>query len=194
MTIARTYKLVDYPKEITLRDGARVILKPMTPGDALPLERFFPRIPADDRYYLKEDVTSPQVVQRWAAELDYDRVLPLLAWVNDRVVADGTLHRNRAGARRHVGEVRILVDPEYRNRSLGTTMLHELATIANESGLERLTFEAVSEKEDAAVKAAQFVGFVQVGILRSHAKDPDGHPRDLVLMEMPLGKWFEWWY
>ena len=73
-------------------------------------------------------------------------------------------------------------------------MLHALATIASENGLERLIFEVVAEKEDAAIKAAQFVGFVQVGVLRSNAKDPDGHPRDLVIMEMPLGKWFEWWY
>ena len=194
MTITHTYKLVDYPKEVTLRDGAKVTLKPMNPGDALQLEEFFSRIPAEDRYYLKEDVTSRQVVQRWAAELDYDRVLPLLAWIDDRVVADATLHRQRAGARRHVGEIRILVDPEYRNRGLGTRMLHEMATIANENGVERLIFEAVSEKEDAAIKAAQYVGFVQVGVLRSNAKDPDGRPRDLVIMEMPLGKWFEWWY
>lgn len=194
MTIAHTYQLVDYPKEVTLRDGDKVTLKPMTPGDSLPLERFFSRISAEDRYYLKEDVASPQVVQRWAAELDYNRTLPLLAWVDDRVVADATLHRQRAGARQHVGEVRVLVDPEYRSRGLGTTMLHELATIANDSGLERLTFELVSEKEEAAIKSALFLGFVQVGILRSNAKDPDGHPRDLIIMEMPLGKWFERWF
>jgi RimJ/RimL family protein N-acetyltransferase len=90
--------------------------------------------------------------------------------------------------------VRILVDPEFRNRGLGTVMLRDLATIANESGLEILTFEAVAEKEDAAIAAAKFVGFVPVGTLRGHAKDPDSHPRDLVMLEMPLGKWFEWWY
>lgn len=160
----------------------------------MPLHQFFLRIPAEDRYYFKEDVTSRQVVHRWAAELDYDRVLPLLAWAGEWVVADATLHRSRAGARRHVGEIRILVDPEYRNQGLGTTMLRELATIANENGLERLIFEAVAEKEEAAIKAAQYVGFVEVAVLPSHAKDPDGRPRDLVLLGMPLGKWFEWWY
>ena len=183
-----------YPKEVMLRDGTRVLLKPMTPEDAAPLLQFFLRIPAEDRYYLKEDVTSLQVVQRWAAELDYQRALPLLAWVNGRVVADGTLHRNRAAACRHVGELRILVDPEYRNLGLGTAMLRELADIANESGLERLVFEGVAEKEDAAIRAAELVGFVRVAVLRGHARDPDDHPRDLVLMELPLGKWFEWWY
>jgi RimJ/RimL family protein N-acetyltransferase len=194
MTFAHTYKLAAYPKDLTLRNEAKVVLKPMTPDDALPLHQFFLRITAEDRYYLKEDVTSYQVVQRWAAELDYDRVLPLLAWDGGRVVANATLHRSRIVARRHVGEIRILVDPEYRNRGLGTALLNELAVIANESGLERLVFEAVAEKEESAINAAIYVGFVELAILRGHAKDPDGHPRDLVLMEMSLGKWFEWWY
>jgi RimJ/RimL family protein N-acetyltransferase len=126
--------------------------------------------------------------------LNYDRVLPLLVWVNGRVVADGTLHWSRAGARRHVGELRILVGPEYRNRGLGTTLMCELADIANGTGLELLTFEVVAEKEAAAIKAAEWVGFVRVAVLGGRARDMDGHPRDRVLLEMPLGKWFEWWY
>jgi L-amino acid N-acyltransferase YncA len=82
-----------------------------------------------------------------------------------------------SGARRHLGELRILVDPEYRNRGLGTATLHELATIANDNGLDLLIFEAVEEKEDAAIKAAQFVGFVQVGVLRSNARTRTATPR-----------------
>jgi L-amino acid N-acyltransferase YncA len=187
MTTSSTFELADYPKDVTLRDRTLVVLQPMTQEDAEPLLHFFVGIPAEDRYYLKEDITSPQVVQRWAAELDYDRALPLLAWIGSRVVADATLHRNRAGARRHVAELRILVDQEYRNRGLGTTLIRELMSIAEEHGLERLLFEAVVDKEDAAIRAARFLGFEQVAILRSHAKDPDGHPRDVVVMEMPLG-------
>ena len=72
-------------------------------------------------------------------------------------------------------------------------MMHELAAIANENGLERLFFEAVAEREAEAIKAAEYVGFVRAGVLTGHAKDADGHPRGIVLMEMPLGKWFDWW-
>ncbi len=190
---AHTYKLTAYPKEVTLRDGTRITLKPMARADAGALLDFFRRIPADDRFYLKEDVTDARVIQRWADELDYDRALPLLGWVNGRVVSDATLHRSRANARRHVGQIRIAVDPEYRSRGVGATMLHELAAIADENGLERIVLEAVAEKEDQAIKAAEFVGFVRVGLLPGHARDLDGHPRDIVLLEMPLGKWFDWW-
>ncbi len=193
MVSPHTYKLTAYPKEITLRDGTRVIIKPMAQEDQDALLKFFLRIPAEDRNYFKEDVTSPDIIKRWAEELDYDRVLPLLTWFGDRIVADGTLHRTRIMARRHVGEIRIVVDPEFRERGLGTTLIHELAAVANENGLERLLFQAIEGKEDAAISAAEFVGFITAGTLRGHAKDSNGHPRDIVLMEMPLGKWFEWW-
>ncbi len=190
---AHVYKLTAYPKTATTRDGTKVTLKPMGQQDAAALLDFFKRIPPEDRFYLKEDVTDPRILQRWAEELDYDRALPLLAWVDGRVVADGSLHRTRANARRHVGQVRIVVDPEYRSKGIGATMLHELAAIADENGLERIMLEAVAEKEDQAIKAAEFVGFVRVGLLPGHARDPDGRPRDIVILEMPLGKWFDWW-
>ena len=71
--------------------------------------------------------------------------------------------------------------------------MHELATIANEHSLERLVIQAVEGREDAAIRAAKFIGFLKVGTLKAHAKDMSGHPRDIALLEMPLGKWFEWW-
>ena len=193
MTMTHTYNLTIYPKEVTLRDGSTVVLKPMVSEDADALLEFFLTIPDTDRYYLKEDVTSPKVIQQWAAQLDYDRTLPILAWVDGKVVGDGTLHRTRTVARRHVGQVRIVVAPDYRNRGLGTTLMHEIGALAQEHGLERLVFEAVADREDAAIKAAEFVGFVKLAVLPNHGKDLNGHPRDIVLMEMPLGKWFDWW-
>ena len=50
-----------------------------------------------------------------------------------------------------------------------------------------------ADKEEDAVKAAESIGFVRVGMLRNFAKGQAGHPRDLVLIELPLGKWLEWW-
>ncbi|MBI3742701.1 MAG: GNAT family N-acetyltransferase [Chloroflexi bacterium] len=85
------------------------------------------------------------------------------------------------------------MDPSYRDRGLGTLLLRELVTIANENGLDRVMVEIVAEKEETARKAAEAIGFVQAGRLPGHAKDLDGHPRDIILLEMPLGKWLEWW-
>jgi L-amino acid N-acyltransferase YncA len=193
MSKQHIYKLTAFPKEISLRDGTKITFKPMVAADESELLAFFKRVSPEDRYYLKEDVTNPSVIKRWVQELDYDRALPILAWASGRIVGDGTLHRTRSSARRHVAEIRIIVDPIYRQKGLGTLMLHELAGVANANGIERVKIEAVAEKEEQAIKAAEYVGFVRAGLLPGHAKDMDGRLRDIVILEMPMGKWFEWW-
>lgn len=73
MTTPHTYRLTTYPKDVPLRDGTQITLRPMTSKDAEPLLAFFRQIPEEDRYYLKEDVADAAVIRRWTAELDYER-------------------------------------------------------------------------------------------------------------------------
>lgn len=189
----RVYQLSEYPKEVILLNGTRITLRPMTPEDEEGLTNFFCQIPEADRRYLKEDVTSPEVIARWARQLDYNRALPLLAIDGNRIVADATLHRRRAIARSHVGEVRVVVEPSFRGRGLGTIMLRELIGIAVDAGLERIIFELAADEEAAAIEAAERLGFVRAATLPNQVKDALGRPHDLMIMELPLGKWYEWW-
>lgn len=193
VTTRHPYSLRTEPRRVTLRDGNDVLLRPMQAEDGNALLRFFRRMPSADLYYLKEDVSSPRVIERWAKELDYDRALPILAWAGNEVVADGTLHRQRAGARRHLAEVRIVVDPKYRNLGLGTQILHELLTVAREASLERVFMELVADREENALRAAEWWGFKRAAVLTSYAKDPDGQAHDVVLLDMPLADWFSGW-
>jgi GNAT superfamily N-acetyltransferase len=132
-----------YPKLLLLRDREEVAIRPMTPTDEGALLDFFLRLSEEDRFYLKDDVTAPGVIAGWVRDLDYERVLPLLAWQHDRIVGDATLHRRRGGARRHMGEVRVTVDPALRGRGLGTALLHELIDYASQVELETLVFELI---------------------------------------------------
>jgi GNAT superfamily N-acetyltransferase len=192
VSTAHTYKLSAYPRTVTLNDKSTVVVKPMTVQDAQALQVFFLHVPERDRYYLKEDVTAPRVIERWARELDYDRALPLLAWKGSQVVANAALIRRRSGARRHNGEIRVVVDPAYRNRGLGSRLIQELLEIAQDSGLERVIFELVADEEDQAIRTAQRLGFVTLATLSNYVRDSQGRLHNLVILEMPLGKWYEW--
>ena len=66
MVTSHTYKLTAYPKEVDLEDGTGVVLKPMSQEDADALLEFFLGVPSEEGYYLKEDVSSPRVISRWA--------------------------------------------------------------------------------------------------------------------------------
>jgi L-amino acid N-acyltransferase YncA len=182
-----------YPKKMTLRDGSMITLRPMTKDDAEGLLHFFLNIPEEERWYLKEDVTSPRVIQRWAEEIDYRRALPILALSEEgKLVADAVLIRRRGGSRGHVGEFRIVVAPEFRHRGLGAALIREICDIANDAGLERIVAEMVVGPEDDAINAAEWLGFYKVATMEGLAKDQQGHDCDVVMMTMPLGRYYEW--
>jgi L-amino acid N-acyltransferase YncA len=182
-----------YPKRVTLRDGTGITLRPMTREDAEPLLQFFLTIPENERWFLKEDVTSPRTLQRWADELDYRRSLPIIALTDDdKIVADAVLIRRRGGSRSHIAEFRIVVSPDFRHRGLGVMLIRELCDIANDAGLERITAEMVIGAEDDAISAAEWLGFYKVATIEGLAKDQQGRDCDVVLMTMPLGRYYEW--
>ncbi len=186
MTTTVTYPIPGYPTVQLTEDGEEITIRPMLPTDKDALLDFFRRIPEEDRFYLKEDVTSPRVIEQWARNLDYSRALPLLAIMDGRIIADGTLHHRRAGARKHIGEVRVVVDPEYRNRGVGRGLLRKLVEIARDQRLEKLMFEVVADAEEAARHTAQLMGFSSVAVLPGHVKDYCGVSHDLVILELKM--------
>jgi L-amino acid N-acyltransferase YncA len=186
MATTTIYPIPGYPAMYLTEDRAQMTIRPMVPEDQDDLLDFFCRISPEDRFDLKEDVTDPKIMERWVQTLDYTRVLPLLALLDGKIIGDGTLHHRRAGARQHVGEVRVVVDPAYRNRGVGKGLLHKLIEIAGDKGLTKLMFEVVADTEEAARHTAQTLGFVPVATLPGHVLDPRGTPHDLIILERRL--------
>lgn len=190
--MAATYAIAAYPKEISLRGGATVTVRPLEPGDADPLLDFFLTIPEGDRFFLKDDVTSPELIEEWTQHLNFNRALPLVALDNGRIIAEGVLVRRRGNARSHIAEVRITVSPSWRNRGIGSALMRELCDIAADAELDAALLEVVEDCESAAVEATEAMGFVRVGRIEGGARDQQGHLHDIVLLAMPLGKYYEW--
>jgi L-amino acid N-acyltransferase YncA len=187
------YTLSAYPKSFALRDQREVTVRPLAENDDDELLRFFSRVPPDERYFLKHDVTSRGVISRWTKNRDFDRALALVAEDDGRIVADAVLMRSRHGAHKTVGGVRVTVDSEYRMQGLGTALLRELCDIAKDSELERVNAELVSDVQDDAIKATEQLGFIRAATIHELLRDEHGRPHDVVVMTLPLGKWYEWW-
>ena len=174
-----------YPKQVTLKDWTKVTLWPMKREDELRLCEFFCRIPEDDRKLLKEDVADPAVVADWCRRIDYNRVLPILAEAQGEIVADATLHRRQFGWLQHVGELRVVVDPEYRRKGLGSLLIEDLMLLAIDSKIERLFVELIAD-EIAAIKAFERVGFERVAHLPGFARDRNNVPQDLLVLSVDI--------
>ncbi len=176
-----------YPIETTLATtGEKVTIRPLGQEDADRLLEFFRRVPEEERFFLKDDVTSPEVIDDWVSNMDYDLVLPLVAVVDDQIVADCTLHRHQMWARKDIGEIRIVVDPRYRSQGLGTTLTKALIDIAYDSGLDRVLFDLVEEKQEEAIWFAETMGFYREATLYDRIHDKDGFCYNTVIMELPL--------
>jgi len=175
-----------YPVLQELRDGTSVTLRPMSRADESALVDFFREIAPEERYFLKDDVTSPSVIREWITEIDYDNAFPLLAIAGHRIVGDAALLRNHSRSMQRTAEIRAVTAPDYRDRGLAVAMMTELIAVAQKTGLEEVVFEFVRDVQDPAVEAAEFLGAKIAGTLPGWVRDPENKPHDVVFLRLDL--------
>ena len=171
-----------YPKEIVLKDGSEIILKPLAQDAQNALLAFFEGLPIENRWYLKEDPTDPAVIQKWADNQELGKSFCVLAWHNDKVVAHASLLRWLRGGRKHLGRLRLMVATDYRKKQLGTWLIFDMIRRAMELGLEKLRTDFIIGLEDMAINAVKKLDFVSEGMLKDYFRDDDGNYYDYQIM------------
>ena len=171
-----------YPKELVLKDGSEIILKPLTRNDREALVRFFEELPIENRWYLKEDPTDPAIIRKWADNQEIGKTFCVLAWQDETVVAHASLLRRLRGGRQHVGRLRLMVARDYRKKQLGTWMIFDMIRRAMELGLEKLRTDFIIGAEDMAIKAVKKLDFVAEGVFKDYFRDEDGNYYDYQIM------------
>lgn len=171
---------------LAVRAGSHeIVVRPLQKEDEPELLAFFRRLPVDERRMLKHDVTDAKVVKAWCAEIDMERVLPLVALQGKRIVGDATLHRAPAGWSRHVGHLRVTIDPALRRGGLGRALLRELIETAAGLGVAVVDAEMLAEQK-AAIHLFDELGFHCIATLPQHALDLTDQPHDLVVLSKML--------
>ena len=173
-----------YRQIITLSDGSRVLLRPLTPEDRQNLIDLYANLNAEELRMLRHDVSNPEVVSAWIDDLDYDRVLPILAMVGERLVGNATLHFHH-GPARHRAELRIFLSKEVRRRGLGTRLLQALIDLAKRRNLYLLEAEILADQTNV-IKAFKKLGFEQQCNLDDYFMLPDGEFRDVAHLVLQL--------
>lgn len=171
----------EYPKKLTLRGGRAVEVRPVQAGDEDALIAFFSDLPVDATEYLKHNVRDPDVVRGFVRDHDPAIVWPLLAFDGDKVVADATLRTSPRGWRRHVGEIRVVVAPDFQRSGLATGLIHELVNEASLRELRKLEAEVMGNQVGART-AFERLGFREEARLKDHAMDLHQRLHDLVIM------------
>lgn len=152
-------------------------ISPAGPEHVDQVVAFFERVPAGERAFFKEQLDRSSVEQwlspgrggrravavRDGEVVGYVAVVPLLGWSD------------------HVGEVRLVVDPECRRQQLGRRLARQAVLYAAELNLKKLFVEVVAEQE-GAIGMFEALGFRAEGLLRDHVRDRDGELHDLVVL------------
>lgn len=175
-----------YRKFVTLRHGQRLMFRFLNAQDRDGLLRLFMEAPEEDTRFLKQDVKNPKLIEHWVTNINYQKVLPLIA-VNledNAIVADATLHRGKHSSK-HIGEIRIFVSRPFRNQGLGSLMLDELINLARLENLLLLKAEIIVDHK-GVLKAFKSKGFEMKCILDDYFLRKDGMTHDVALLLRPV--------
>jgi RimJ/RimL family protein N-acetyltransferase len=184
--------LNEYPKEVLLKDGSKVVLRPVVKEDEEALYQFFKGMSKEDRLYLRDDVANREIIHGWMENIDYEKVLPILAFDGDKVIADATLHRNPHGWMRHVGQIRMSVAGSHRGKGLARIIAAEIFQQAVGLGLDKLVAEMFTIQGNAQRVFAR-LGFQEEAILKNHGMDATGKKHDLIIMSNDVTTLWENW-
>jgi len=175
------FDLNTYQKEAQLKDGTKILLRPMVAEDQDALYEFFKAVNREEARYLRDDVQSRTLIEKWAKNLDYKKTLPILAVKDDAIIADATINRRRSGWKWHLGTVRIFVHKDYRDVGLGHLMIEELVDIAYKLEIEKLIVEA-PDINTPLINAFSKAGFYRAAVIPNLVKDRENMPVDIVVM------------
>jgi len=178
-------ELQKFPKDIKLKDGSKVTLRPLRRQDEKKFHDFFLAVPEQERMFIKHRVTDPEVIRDWCQNIDLGRNLPLLALSEDKIIGDATLHQQLGGWKRHIGRVSVLVHPQHRGRGLAKALVHEIVEISRNIGMEKVEAEFIGEQE-AAIHMFAMLGFSNLLRFEDYVKDMQAITHDYVLMGLDL--------
>ncbi|MFU8815462.1 MAG: GNAT family N-acetyltransferase [Pseudomonadales bacterium] len=175
-----------YPRTVEIARG-EVLVSPMTAADQADLLTFARQLPIHDLLFLRRDITQPKVLAAWAAELADGSIVSLVAREAGSIVGCTAVVRDTLSWSPHVGELRVLVSPEIRDRGLGRVLIQESFLIALDLELEKLVAHMTVDQTKASAVFEE-MGFRPEALLKDHVKDPDGVKHDLLVLSHDVAR------
>lgn len=169
-----------YPWQTTV-NGVETTFRLMEASDRDAILEFARSLPDHDLLYLRIDITQPEVVDEWVANLDKGRTITVLAESDGKIIGYASLHRDEVSWRRHVGEIRVMLNPELRGAGLGKTMANEVFAIAKDLGLQKVMVQMTTDQRGAR-GMVESLGFRPEALLADFVMARDGRTHDLLIM------------
>ncbi len=177
-------KVKNFRDFVTLTNYKKVLIRPTIPSDKELVYELFQRADESDMKFLKDKVKKREVVERWYEKLDFTKVLPIVAIYDNKIVGNATLHF-MTKSKRHMAEIRLFLDKEFRGVGLGSYMVKSLLKIAKELNLKFVIAEIISEHY-RLIKAFRKLGFSRKCDLEDYFMTEEGELYDVTVMMYDL--------
>jgi RimJ/RimL family protein N-acetyltransferase len=186
VTEVSNYIIELYPREIGLSDSRTVSLRLMEKPDRDSVLAFARALPPDALLFLRKDITDPVVVDEWVRDIERGIAVTVLAEGDGELVGYGSLWRDESFWGRHVGEIRVLVRPDYRDLGVGRRLAFDVFAIAKDLGLDKIIARMTPEQRRTRVRLER-LGFTLDAVLRGFVRNRGGKGRDLLVMSSDVG-------
>lgn len=174
-----------YPKSVRLKNSNDIELRLLTEDDIDMLVDFFQNLPAKNRMYLRIDVMKRENILKRFGTIDYANMFPVTALVDSKIIAIGTIFRSQFGWMRNLGELRVVVSPEFQRQGLCTVLTKELFFHSLTTDMYKIQAELM-ENQKSAISCFERLGFKREAVLRKHVTDIKGNRHDLIIMSLDI--------
>ncbi|MEM8964735.1 MAG: GNAT family N-acetyltransferase [Acidobacteriota bacterium] len=172
--------LDDFPRTTSF-GNVEVTFRPMVPGDRTTILAFARALDEVDLLFLRTDITRDDVIDQWLLEIDSGQTTTILAEVGGHVAGYCSLHHSESLWTRHLGEILLLVDHEYRGLGLGGHMARQILELAKNHDLHKLVAQMTSTQRNAQ-SLFHHLGFIPEAMLHDWVIDRNGRTHNLIVM------------
>ena len=153
----------------------------MRAGDQQAMLEFARSLPEEDLLFLQVDITQEAVVSTWVRLIEEGRRFTVLLMHEGVLAGYCSLARQNVLWTRHMGEIRLIVNPRFRGAGLGAILAREILDVAPDAALRRIV--AQMPRHQAGARAMfRKLGFNLESMLADWVIDRAGETHDLVIL------------
>jgi len=177
-----------YPTELYLTNKIKVLVRPIEPDEIKSLHKFYLKVPKHDFFIYKDGGTDADDPEKAFYIGGNIKVVQLGALINDEIIAKGTL-QSEGLYLSNAAEIKLIVDPDYRNMGLGSQMFNLLLFEGLKLGFKKIIVRYSSENRHIT-KILNYYGFYQETMLNFYVEDTETNQKeDLIIASFDLENW-----
>src|SRR5262245_46487210 len=120
-----------------------VEIRPLAEGDSAGLHAFGAALPANDILYLEDDYHSAELIARLVNASWAENWRQVVAVARGEIVGYSAVRR-LPGWSSHVGDIRLIIRPDWRRLGLGTALAQAIFEAARHLGVDKLIVEILA--------------------------------------------------